>query len=51
LDRFLSRAVAFIALIAIPAGLFGYFSGHHTKRVETTFELYKAFKSGDTQGH
>jgi hypothetical protein len=51
LDSFLSRAVAFLAIIAIPAGLFGYFSSHHVKRVETAFELYKAFKSSPTQDH
>jgi hypothetical protein len=49
LDRLLTRAVALTAIIGIPAALYGYFSSQHDKRVDTTFALYKSFRSDQIQ--
>ena len=49
LDRLLTRAVALAAIIGIPAALYGYFSSQHDKRVDTTFTLYKSFRSDGMQ--
>jgi hypothetical protein len=49
LDRLLTRAVALAAIIGIPAALYGYFSSQHDKRVDTTFALYKSFRSDGMQ--
>jgi len=38
-----------MTIIAIPAGLYGYFLSQHTKRVETAFEFYKSFKADRIQ--
>ena len=45
LGRILSYLVALCTIVGIPAGLYGYYSNQHDKRVEKTFELYKAFRS------
>jgi hypothetical protein len=48
-DRFLSRAVALVAIVTMPAGLFGYYQHQHERRVETTLDLYRSFKNGEPQ--
>jgi hypothetical protein len=49
LDRLFTRAVALAAIIGIPAGLYGYFSSQHDKRVETAFAFYKSLKGDRIQ--
>jgi hypothetical protein len=44
IDLALSRLVAIVAILGIPAGLYGYFSAQHDKRSEVTFQLYKTFR-------
>jgi hypothetical protein len=49
LGRILSYLVAISTIIGIPAGLYGYFSSQHDKRVEKTFEFYKTFRSAELE--
>jgi hypothetical protein len=49
LGRVLGYFVAVVAILGIPSGLYGYFSGEHTKRVQNTFEFYKDFRSPGIQ--
>jgi hypothetical protein len=41
--------VAISTIIGIPAGLYGYYSNQHDKRVEKTFEFYRTFRSDSLQ--
>jgi len=45
LGRILSYLVAITTIIGIPAGLYGYYAGERTKRVERTVEFYKDFRA------
>ena len=49
IGRLLSRLVAIAAILGIPAGLYGYFSAEHAKRVEKSFGLYDDFRSESFQ--
>jgi hypothetical protein len=49
LGRILSYLVAITTIIGIPAGLYGYYSNQHDKRVEKTFEFYRTFRADSLQ--
>ena len=37
-------------MLGIPTGLYGYYSGEHSKRVQNTFEFFKEFRSEEVLG-
>ncbi len=49
LGRVLGYCVAVVAILGIPSGLYGYYAGEHAKRVQTTFEFYKDFRTDNFQ--
>jgi len=50
LGRILGYCVALVAILGISAGLYGYYSGEHSKRVQNTFEFFKEFRTEGVLG-